>query len=73
MSLLFIWRLARNRDVIRNHGMLVGHTAIAVGVTSTLSIVLAVVTLFGLQPGMSGGSFLSASAVASLRKSIRSR
>lgn len=51
INLVFIWRLARNRDLMgdhRNHGMLDGLTAITVGATSTLSIVLVAVTLLGL-------------------------
>jgi NRAMP (natural resistance-associated macrophage protein)-like metal ion transporter len=51
INLFFVWRLARNRELMgdhRNHGMLDGLTAITVGATSTLSIVLVAVTLFGL-------------------------
>jgi NRAMP (natural resistance-associated macrophage protein)-like metal ion transporter len=51
INLFFIWRLARNAELMgdhRNHGVLDGLTAITVGVTSTLSIVLVAVTLFGL-------------------------
>src|SRR5207245_4786935 len=51
INLCFIWRLARSRELMgdnRYRGMLDGLTAITVGVTSTLSLVLVAVTLLRL-------------------------
>ncbi|HET8672996.1 MAG TPA: Nramp family divalent metal transporter [Thermoleophilaceae bacterium] len=51
VNLFFIWRLARSRKIMgerRNRGLLDGLAAITVGVTSALSLILVVVTVFGL-------------------------
>jgi NRAMP (natural resistance-associated macrophage protein)-like metal ion transporter len=51
INLCFIWRLARNRELMgqyRNHGLVDALTAVTVFVTSTLSVILVVVTVLGL-------------------------
>lgn len=51
INLFFIWRLARNEELMgehRNRGVVDGLTAATVAVTSTLSLVLVAVTVFGL-------------------------
>jgi NRAMP (natural resistance-associated macrophage protein)-like metal ion transporter len=50
INLFFIWRLARNRELMgerRNRGALDAITAVTVAITSTLSLTLVVVTLAG--------------------------
>ena len=51
INLCFIWRLARNRELMgqyRNHGLVDALTAATVFVTSTLSVILVVVTVLGV-------------------------
>jgi Mn2+/Fe2+ NRAMP family transporter len=51
INLFFIWRLARSRKIMgkhRNGGVLDGLAAVTVLFTSTLSLILVVVTVFGL-------------------------
>jgi NRAMP (natural resistance-associated macrophage protein)-like metal ion transporter len=51
INLFFIWRLARSHHVMgkrRNSGFLDGAAGVTVAVTSTLSIALVLVTIFGL-------------------------
>jgi NRAMP (natural resistance-associated macrophage protein)-like metal ion transporter len=51
INLFFIWRLARNRELMgehRNHGIFDGLTAITAAVTSMLSLALVAITFLGL-------------------------
>jgi Mn2+/Fe2+ NRAMP family transporter len=51
INLFFIWRLARSAELMgehRNRGAVDWVTAATVGITSTLSLILVVVTVFGL-------------------------
>jgi Mn2+/Fe2+ NRAMP family transporter len=51
INLFFIWRLARSEELMgehRNRGAVDWITAATVAVTSTLSLVLVCVTVFGL-------------------------
>ncbi len=51
INLFFIWRLARSEELMgehRNTGVVDGLTAATVAVTSTLSLILVAVTVFGL-------------------------
>ena len=51
INLCFIWRLARNRELMgqyRNHGLVDALTAVTVFATSTLSVILVVVTVLGV-------------------------
>ena len=48
--LFFIWRLARNRELMgqhRNHGLVDALTAATVLLTSTLSVILVAVSVLG--------------------------
>ena len=51
VNLFFVWRLARNEELMgehRNRGPVDWVTAVTVGITSTLSLILVAVTVFGL-------------------------
>ena len=51
INLFFIWRLARSEELMgehRNRGAVDGLTAATVAATSTLSLILVAVTVFGL-------------------------
>jgi Mn2+/Fe2+ NRAMP family transporter len=51
VNLFFVWRLARNEELMgehRNRGPVDWVTAATVGITSTLSLILVAVTVFGL-------------------------
>jgi Mn2+/Fe2+ NRAMP family transporter len=51
MNLFFIWRLARNHELMgehRNRGLPDGLAAVTVAVTGGLSLILVAVTLLGL-------------------------
>ena len=51
INLFFIWRLARSDHVMgerRSRGLLDGAAGVTVVVTSTLSVALVLVTVFGL-------------------------
>jgi Mn2+/Fe2+ NRAMP family transporter len=50
VTLFFVWRLARNEELLgehRNRGPVDWLTAATVAITSTLSLILVVVTVFG--------------------------